>query len=126
MRETIDPKLRQRADEMRKAPTEPERRLWWALRHRLPLNATHFRRQVVLDRAIVDFACVATKTIVEVDGDQHGEDTALAYDETRTRRLEASGWRVLRFSNAQVLRELDNVLETILAAVEGRLEEPHP
>jgi very-short-patch-repair endonuclease len=59
--------------------------------------------------------------IVELDGDQHGRDGALAHDANRTRQLEAAGWRVLRFWNAQVLRELDSVLETILAAVEGRL-----
>ena len=53
MREDIYPKLRQRAAGMRKSPTEPERRLWWALRHSLPLKDTHFRRQVVIDRAIV-------------------------------------------------------------------------
>ena len=124
MREDIYPKLRQRAAGMRKSPTEPERRLWWALRHSLPLKDTHFRRQVVIDRAIVDFACIATRTIVEVDGDQHGHDPALAYDAERALALEARGWRVLRFSNGQVLRELDGLLETILAAVEGRL--PHP
>jgi len=87
-----------------------------------PLDKTHFRRQVVIERAIVDFACVATRTIVEVDGDQHGHDRALAYDAKRTRELEEVGWRVLRFSNRQVMLELDSVLETVLAAVEGLLE----
>jgi hypothetical protein len=48
MRDDVDPKLRQRAATMRKAPTEPERRLWWALRHSLKLEGTHFRRQVVI------------------------------------------------------------------------------
>jgi len=122
MRDEVDPKLRQRAAAMRGTPTEPERRLWWALRHSLSLENTHFRRQVVIERAIVDFACVATRTIVEVDGDQHGRDRTLAYDAKRTQGLEAAGWRVLRFSNAQVMRELDEVLETVRAAVEGRLQ----
>ena len=121
MRDDVDPKLRQRAATMRKAPTEPERRLWWALRHSLKLEGTHFRRQVVIGRAIVDFACIATRTIVELDGEQHGFDGALAYDARRTLELEAAGWRVLRFWNGQVTRELDQVLETVRAAVEGRL-----
>ena len=77
--------------------------------------------QVVIDRAIVDFACVATRTIIEVDGDQHGHDRALSYDAKRTLALEMAGWRVLRFTNAQVMREMDSVLDTILAAMEGRL-----
>jgi len=121
MRADVDPELRRRAATMRKTQTEPERRLRWALRHSLPLDKTHFRRQFVINRAIVDFACVATRTIVEVDGDQHGHDRALAYDAKRSHELEAAGWRVLRFSNRQVMLELERVIETILAAVEGRL-----
>jgi len=121
LRDDEDPQLRRRAKAMRRAMTEPERRLWWALRHRLPLNGTHFRRQVVIGRAIADFACVATRIIVEADGDQHGADGAQAYDAQRSASLEALGWRVLRFSNAQVMREMDDVLETILAAAEKRL-----
>ena len=121
MRADIDPKLHQRAATMRKTPTEPERRLWWALRHSLALKKTHFRRQFVINRAIVDFACIATRTIVEVDGDQHGHDRALAHDAARSRELETAGWRVLRFSNRQVMLELESVIETVLAAVEGRL-----
>jgi very-short-patch-repair endonuclease len=84
-------------------------------------EGTHFRRQVVIGHAIVDFACIASRTIVELDGEQHGYDDALAYDARRTLALEAAGWRVLRFWNGQVMRELDEVLETIRAAVEGRL-----
>jgi len=121
MRGDVDPRLRRRAIAMRKALTEPERRLWWALRHRLSLEGTHFRRQVVIGRAIVDFACVATHTIIEVDGDQHGADLALAHDAQRSELLEAGGWRVLRFSNAEVMSGLDDVLDTIRAAMEGRL-----
>jgi very-short-patch-repair endonuclease len=121
MRADIDPELLRRAATMRETPTGPERRLWWALRHSLSLKQTHFRRQFVVGRAIVDFACIASRTIVEVDGDQDGRDRALTYDAKRTRELEASGWRVLRFSNRQVMLELDIVLDTVLAAVEGRL-----
>ena len=120
MRDDVDPELRKHAATMRRNATEPERRLWWALRHRVTLANTHFRRQVVIDRAIVDFACVATRTIVEVDGEQHGHDRALSYDAKRTLALEMAGWHVLRFTNAQVMREMDSVLETILAAVEAR------
>ena len=121
MRDDEDPALRRRAKAMRRDMTPAERRLWWALRHRLALAGTHFRRQVVLGRAIADFACVATRLVVEVDGEQHGADAAQAYDARRASGLEAAGWRVLRFSNAQVMRQIDEVLDTILAAIEGRL-----
>ncbi len=120
MRDDEDPLLRRRASAMRKEPTEPERRLWWALRHRLPVPGSHFRRQVVIGRAIVDFACVAKRLVVEVDGDQHGRNRAAAHDEERSRRLEAAGWRVMRFSNAEVMTEIDVVLDTIFAALEWR------
>jgi very-short-patch-repair endonuclease len=106
---------------MRKAPTEAERRLWWALRHRLAIEGSHFRRQVVIGRAIVDFACIAARLVVEVDGNQHGADRALAYDAERARLLEATGWRVLRFSNADVMTRPDEALDTIRAAIEGEL-----
>ena len=97
MRNDVDPKLLERAASMRKAPTELERRLWWALRHSLKLEGAHFRRQVVIGRAIVDFACISTRTIVELNGEQHGFDRARVYDARRTLELEDAGWRVLRF-----------------------------
>ena len=64
---SIVPRQRQVAREMRSAPTEAERRLWWHLRHRLPTRGTHFRRQVRIGRYIVDFACHARRVVIEVD-----------------------------------------------------------
>jgi len=121
MRDDIPPELHRRARAMRENQTEAERLLWWTLRHDLAIKDTHFRRQVVIERAIVDFACVTSRMIIEVDGEQQGEERALAYDEKRTLALQTAGWRVLRFSNAQVMRERDQAPDTILAAVEGRL-----
>ena len=63
---------------------------------------------------IVDFACPDRKLIVEVDGSQHGNDADIAYDATRTRRLEQDGWTVLRFWNDDVLRDIDNVCQHIV------------
>lgn len=97
--------------------TEPERKLWRAIKTRVPLAGTHFRRQTPVDRYIVDFCSFGAKLIVEVDGNQHGEDAALAYDAARTARLQALGYRVLRFSNRDVMTDLESVLDTIYAAV---------
>jgi len=91
------------------------------LRHTLGIEGSHFRRQVVIGSAIADFACVKAKLVVEVDGEQHGFDERRERDEMRTRALNAAGWRVLRFSNAQVLCEMEMVLETIWAAVNTRV-----
>src|SRR6266540_5966275 len=86
---SIVPPQRQLARQMRAAPTEAERKLWWHLRHRLPTPGTHFRRQVRINRYIVDFACHAKRIVVEVDGGQHGLSTAA--DEERTKVLEGNG-----------------------------------
>src|SRR3954463_4853592 len=69
---TIVPPQRRLARAMRAAPTEAERKLWWHLRHRLLTPGTHFRRQVRIGRYVADFACHATRIVVEVDGGQPG------------------------------------------------------
>jgi very-short-patch-repair endonuclease len=100
---------------MRNAPTQAERKLWWHLRHRLDLTGTHFRRQVQIDRYIVDFACHATRLIVEVDGGQHARQSAA--DAERTKILTKNGYRVLRYWNNDILRNIDGVLEDIQRAM---------
>jgi very-short-patch-repair endonuclease len=112
---TIVPPQRRLARAMRAAPTEAERKLWWHLRHRLLTPGTHFRRQVRIGRYVADFACHATRIVVEVDGGQHG--TASAADEARTKVLEANGYRVLRYWNNDVLTNIDGVLEDILNTI---------
>jgi very-short-patch-repair endonuclease len=117
------------AKKMRLNMTEPERRLWKALRWRLPVEGSHFRRQVSLGPYIVDFCVHGVKLIIEVDGEQHGADKARARDVTRTEFLLSMGYRVLRFSNHDVMTAIDVVLDTIAAAIElnpvTKLD-PHP
>jgi very-short-patch-repair endonuclease len=74
-----------------------------------------FRRQVRIKRYIVDFACHAAHLIVEIDGGQHASSTVA--DAERTRTLEASGYRVLRFWNNDVLGNIEGVLEGIQRAM---------
>jgi very-short-patch-repair endonuclease len=114
------------AKALRRDMTEPERRLWWHLRHRLPLEDSHFRRQVAIGPFIADFCCLAARLIVEVDGNQHGFDEAVARDARRTSYLEGQGFRVLRFSNRDVMTEIDVVLGTIYAALAGATPTPGP
>ncbi|WP_342152207.1 endonuclease domain-containing protein [Methylorubrum sp. SB2] len=102
---------------LRRSLTEPERRLWWNLRHHLPTNETHFRRQVALGPYVVDFCCHSAKLVIEVDGGQHSRDADLAYDARRTAAIEAQGFRVLRFGNATVMRDMRSVLDTIFTAL---------
>ena len=93
----------ERAHELRASATESERRLWSLLR-RKQMAGLRFRRQQTIGPYIVDFYCSAAKLVVELDGDQHGVDGHLRYDETRTRWLTANGCRVLRFSNTELLQ----------------------
>ena len=109
------PSQRTFARQMRKAPTEAERKLWWHLRHRLALPATHFRRQVQIGPYIADFACHRSKIVVEIDGGQHGAQ--VPQDEARSQRLMANGYRVLRFWNNEVLTNIEGVLTVIQQAV---------
>jgi very-short-patch-repair endonuclease len=116
------PVAKRNAPALRKALTEPEKRLWILLRRRLPQDQSHFRRQVALGPYIVDFACMAANLIIEADGDQHGTNQALCYDADRTAWLTANGFTVLRFTNRQIMTEVEMVLDTIFAALSGQLE----
>ncbi|MCJ2011849.1 endonuclease domain-containing protein [Methylobacterium sp. J-076] len=117
---SASPRVKTNAANLRRSQTEAERRLWWHLRHRLPVEGSHFRRQVPLGSYVADFCCLAARLIVEVDGDQHGFKADAAYDLRRTRALEAQGFRVLRFSNLDVTRSIDSVLDTIFATLSAR------
>jgi very-short-patch-repair endonuclease len=100
---------------MRLSPTDAERKLWWHIRHRLALPASHFRRQVRLGHYIVDFACHTLRIVIEIDGGQHAVQAT--QDARRTKFLEAEGYRVLRFWNNEVLTNTDGVLEVIQSAI---------
>ena len=113
---------RDRARALRTNLTEPERRLWYRLRSsRLGVK---FQRQVVLAPYIADFACRSRRLIIEVDGDTHSGREA--YDAARTRALDEMGYRVLRFTNADVMTNLDGVLGAILTALDRDPKSPRP
>src|ERR1043166_502100 len=102
--------------------TDAERVLWFRFRDRR-LNGLKFKRQVPIDKYVVDFCCAEAKLIVELDGGQHA-----ARDETnRTVVLEAMGYFVLRFWNNDVLQNTEGVLEEILNVINRHPQEPpHP
>ncbi len=114
------------ARRLRANQTGAETKLWRELR-KLETKGTHFRRQVPIGRYVADFACMASRLVIELDGSQHGDEPAKAYDQARTLWLESAGYRVLRFWNNDVVHNLDGVLETIYAALYGsRDAEPAP
>ena len=99
------------ARENRKAPTPAENALWQQLRaSRLSVKS---RRQHAIEFFIVDFVCLSHKLIIEIDGEIHLEVEQAEYDSGRTFVLKELGFHELRFTNSQVLHQLDQVLATI-------------
>jgi very-short-patch-repair endonuclease len=105
------------ARKLRVEETEEEYFLWSDLRGRR-LNGHKFTRQIPLGPYVVDFLCRDTRLVVELDGGQHSES---GYDDERTKWLNSQGYSVIRFWNNEVRFERTAVLETILAALEGRI-----
>ena len=103
-----DKKLIARVKSMRREPTEPEYRLWLQLRAER-FQGAKFRRQKVIGPYIVDFASRGPMLVIEVDGDTHAGREM--HDAVRTRYLETQGYRVIRVSNIDVMRNMDGVLQ---------------
>jgi very-short-patch-repair endonuclease len=96
--------------------TDAERKLWYQLRGRR-MAGHRFRRQVPIGSYIVDFACLASRLVIEVDGGQHADAADEAYDARRTEWMETRSYRVLRFWDSDVLTDTDSVTEAIFNAL---------
>ena len=119
-----DQQMLARARSLRSQMTEPERRLWQVLRAK-QLDGVKFTRQVVCGHAIPDFVARRCKLVIEVDGDTHAH--SVNADAKRTAALTAKGYLVLRFTNADVMTNLEGVARTISAALAARpLSQPSP
>jgi len=119
----VSPTTRKHAAEMRREPTPAENMLWLELSaHKL--NGLKFRRQHPLAGYIVDFCNIEHGLIVEVDGDTHAGKEG--QDEERTKILNALGYRVIRFTNEDVMQRIQSVLEQIAAECEDNPPPPPP
>jgi very-short-patch-repair endonuclease len=108
------------ARRLRRDATEPEKRLWRALRE-LTLQ-DRFRRQHPIGRYVVDFACPAAKLAIELDGGQHALRTSV--DQARSREIAQRGYRVIRFWNGDVMENIAGVVETISRELKISLSAP--
>lgn len=106
------------AGELRRNQTLAEKTLWQALRKR-NLKGHKFRRQHPIGRYIVDFYCHSAKLVVEVDGSIHDILSVKEYDIGREQEIAALGIHVLRFTNDQVLNNLDSVVQEIISALDS-------
>ena len=109
-----DPVKLDRARKLRREATPPERAMWRVLRaHRL--EAWKFARQVSVGSYFIDFAARRERFGSELDGDSHAQ-TEL-YDKVRTSYLEGRGWRIIRFTNNDILSNPEGVGQSILASL---------
>ena len=113
--QTADPALyhilREHAAYNRNHPTEAEALLWDFLSAD-GLGVT-FKRQHVIGDYIVDFVCLSSKLIVELDGDYHQAEQQQVIDAQRTEWLESRGFKVIRFTNEELFNGIDTVLDKI-------------
>jgi len=107
-----------RARSLRKADNDAERALWSVLQNR-QVNDAKFTRQFPIGPYFADFACREEHLVIELDGSQHIDSD---YDRRRDQFMVDGGWSVLRFWNVDALKELDAVVDTILAALDRRLD----
>ena len=112
--------LKEFAKENKNHQTEAEDLLWnylvgnpWGL---------HFRRQHIIGCYIADFICIKAKTIIEIDGGYHSQETQQIKDYLRTEDLERIGYKVIRFTNEKVFSDLSSVLDEIFNHVVKQLK----
>ncbi|MDI6763359.1 MAG: endonuclease domain-containing protein [Thermodesulfobacteriota bacterium] len=108
---------------LRKKQSDAEKKLWEVLRNR-QLKGAKFRRQFPVGRYILDFYCPEYRLGIEADGGQHYEDKGRQKDGLRTRELNELGVKIVRFSDREILTNIDGVYETIQSIVEKRKANP--
>ena len=113
----VYPPILMRARELRHPMTPQEWMVWKGVRN--GQMGFKIRRQHPIARFIADFCCADAKLIVEIDGEIHRRAEQMEYDAVRSEWLAEHGYRVIRFTNGEVARNLAGVLETIRAACEG-------
>ncbi len=112
MRIHYNPKLKEFARKLRNSSTKAEIRLWQHLK-RDQIRGYDFHRQKPIDNFIVDFFCNKLKLAIEVDGFSHQLEEVIIKDEIKDRRLNELGIHVLRFSDEEVMNDVENVIRVI-------------
>jgi very-short-patch-repair endonuclease len=107
--------------------TDAERRLWTALRKELSeVSGTHFRRQRAIGPYVADFVCLDRRLIIEVDGKVHEEWDQRIRDDERDAYLRDQDFRVMRFSNREVMLDMPSVLRRIEMVLATPTPSPSP
>ena len=110
-----NPHTKHRAIELRRESTPAEHKLWARIRND-QLGVT-FRRQHAVGNYIPDFCSPKAKLIIELDGSQHLDQQE--YDEERTKYFESIGYKVIRFWNKDVMKDIDGVIRAVMKIMES-------
>jgi very-short-patch-repair endonuclease len=114
-----------RARALRQTSGLAERRTWSLLRGGR-CDGFKFRRQHPIDRYYADFACEALRLVIELDGGVHERDEVVLNDHYRQLDIEALGWVVIRFTNAQALGEPHQITDAVRDHARRVRSVPHP
>jgi very-short-patch-repair endonuclease len=104
--------LKKTGRKLRNNLTDAEKILWSKIRKRQIKNY-QFLRQRPIGNYVVDFYCKEAKLVIEVDGGQHFEDKNIKNDELKEDFLKKQGLKIMRFTNLDILKNIENVLEKI-------------
>lgn len=111
-----DPKLKGFSQKLRREMTDVERLLWSRLR-RKQLKGLQVYRQRIIGKYIADFYCPSAKLVIELDGGQHYTDEGLERDKIRDEYMKEQGLKVLRFSDTDVFKNIDGVMQKIFDSI---------
>jgi len=113
---SYNPNLKKYSRDLRKNMTDAERTLWSKIRKK-QIKGRQFYRQKPIGNYIVDFYCPSAKLIIELDGGQHLTEKGKSEDEKRDEYLKRLGFEVKRYSDIEVLRDIEGVLEDIYSFI---------
>lgn len=106
------------AKHLKLTQTEAEKKLWAHLCKKQ--QGVRFRRQYIIGEYIADFVCLSKRLIIEVDGGYHLEEQQMKSDAFRTKRLETMGFKVIRFTNEEILENINTVLNIIKENIQNQ------
>jgi very-short-patch-repair endonuclease len=115
------PHLKEFARQLRNNSTKSEIKLWSYLK-RKQMGGYDFHRQKPIDNYIADFYCNKLNLVIELDGLTHQWEETFEKDKLKQKRLEELGFKVLRFSDDEVINDIDNVLRVIRFYIEDYQE----
>ena len=107
---SYDKSLNKSARNLRNNSTPAEKRFWKVLRQMHFYQEMVFNRQKPIGKYIVDFYCHEQQLVIEIDGDTHYHDSAQIHDRSRTGYFQSQGLRVVRFTNRDVMENIDGVM----------------